>query len=432
MKALLTAILLAAVPAAALAQQAPAPALLQASAAKQIGSFWSPVQFRVVAKQFTQNPLKPSFVVRFQMDATNPAALYVLDGNKVGPAAVLAMTVPAKTTRTFYGTEDLTYSAGAWTGPTTIENPAAKLGKPIDFYTVPTLVLGSGQYKSAVAQQMAFSLDQRKAQFQKQLDALEKADAAKVAAIEQSFGAGLQGVNSAFTDKLTQQQAALTARLATLLTKSRQALAEQEKAVEKAWADVIAQQHDALAKLDLGLQTTQQAVAAKIKLAQATIDSQKQLIALQQQALADNATIASLKSKLAEKAKAQLVAFEGTWTGALRCDAKQNPWGVHASEITLALPKQTGGMLSGQMTVTAGDLTPQGGWRTLPINKPIQASLQITNMSGNGPLRLSVLTAGTTVPEKRFLNFAVQLEPSGSLSGHLTDVSPACSVIFSR
>ena len=129
-------------------------------------------------------------------------------------------------------------------------------------------------------------------------------------------------MTSAFTDKLTQQQAALTAQLATLLTRSRQALADQEKAVEKAWADVIAQQHDALAKLQLGLQTTQQAVAAKIKLAQAAIDSQKQLIALQQQALANNATIASLKTKLAAKEKAQPLSFQGTWSGTLRCDQR--------------------------------------------------------------------------------------------------------------
>ncbi len=84
MKVLLTAICLAALPGVALAQQPPAPALLQANVTKQIGSFWSPTQFWIVGKQFDQNPLKPSFVVRFQMDATNPAALYVPDGNKVG------------------------------------------------------------------------------------------------------------------------------------------------------------------------------------------------------------------------------------------------------------------------------------------------------------------------------------------------------------
>ncbi len=432
MKIMLAAACLAAFPVAALAQQPPAPALLQANAAKQIGPSWSPTQFRIVAKQFNQNPLKPSFLVRFQLDATSPAALYAPNGDKLGPAEILVPTVAAKTARTFYGTEDLTYVAGAWSGPTTIENPADKLGKPLDFYTVPTLVLGSDPYKAAVARETAFSLDQRKALFQKKLDALETADAAKVAGIEKSFGAGLQGVNTAFTAQLTQQQAALSAQLAAMLAKSRQALGEQQKAVEAAWTDVIAQQHDALAKLKLGLQNTQQAVAAKIKLAQATIDSQKQLIALQQQALANNAEIASLKSKLAAKAKAQLASFEGTWSGSLRCAGARNPWGVHASEIALTLPKETGGRLGGQLTVTAGDLTPQNGYLTLPLHQPVPASLQIMNADGSGPVRLNILTAGTTVPEKRFLNFAVQVEPSGSLSGHLTDVSPACSVTFTR
>jgi hypothetical protein len=432
MKIMLTAVCLAVFPVAALAQQAPSSNVLRANAAKQIGRFWSPVQFRIVAKQFNQNPLKPNFLVRFQLDATNPDALYEPNGNKVGPAAVLVLTVAAKTTRTFYGTEDLTYSAGAWSGPTTIENPANKLGKPIDFYTVPTLVLGSDPYKAAVARETAFSLDQRKALFQKQLDAIEKADAARVADIEKSFGAGLQGVNRTFTDKLTQQQAALSAQLAAMLTKSRQALGDQQKVVEAAWVDLLAQQHDALAKLKLGLQNTQQAVAAKIKLAQATIESQKQLIVLQHQVLANDATIASLKTKLVAKEKAQLVSFEGSWSGSLRCDDKQNPWGVHATEIALTLPKQTGGRLAGQLTVTAGDLTPNGGWATLPLNKPVPASLQIMNASGNGPLQLNILTAGTTIPERRFLNFEVRVEPSGSLSGHLAAPFPVCSVTFSR
>jgi hypothetical protein len=431
MKVLLTAFSLAVLPVAALAQQPPTQTLLQENVVKEIGSFWSPTQFRVVAKQFDQNPLKPSFMVRFQMDATNPAALYVLNGKKVGTEEVLVVTVPAKSTRTFYGTEDLTYSAGAWSGPTTIENPADKLGKPIDFYTVPTLVLGSDQYKAAVARQVTFSLDQLKAQFQKRLDALEKADAAKVADIQESFATGLQNLHTAFGDKLKQQQTEIAAELAALLTKSRQALADQQKEVEKAWADLITQQRDALAKLRLGLQTTQQAVAAKIKLAQAAIDTQKQLIALQQQALANNATIASLKTKLAEKEKAQLASFEGTWGGTLRCDKKNNPWQIYATEMELTLSKQVGGMLSGQMTVTGGDVS-GGGYAQIRTNQPIPASLQIMNVNGNGPLQLNILTDGKNNTEKYFLNFEVQLDPSGVLKGNVVHKPEDCSVIFSR
>ena len=432
MRVLLTTACVAVLPAMALAQQAPTSTQLQANATKDIGAYWSPTSFQIIAKQFNQNPLKPTFVARFQVAATNPEALYVPNGDKVGPEEVLVVTVPAKSARTFYGTEDLTYSAGAWSGPTTIENPADKLGKPIDFYTVPTLVLGGDQYKQAVAQQTTFSLDQRKAEFQKQLDTLQQSDAAKAASIEASFGTSLRNVSSAFDDKLTQQQAALTAELAALLTKSRQALADQQKKVEQAWADLITQQHDALAQLKLGLQTTQQAVAAKIKLAQATIDTQKQLIALQQQALANNATIASLKTKLAEKEKAQLVSFEGTWSGTLRCDKKGGGggWGIYATEMELILSKQTGGMLTGQMTVIGGDLGP--GWGPFNPDKPIPASLQIMNVNGTEPLQVNILTGGTTRADKRYLNFATQLDPTGSLKGDPVNVPKDCSVIFSR
>ena len=430
MKIVLIAACLAVAPVMALAQQAPTPELLQANVVKEIGPYWSPTQLRIVAKQFDQNPLKPSFVVRFQMDAANPAALYAPNGDKVGPEQVLVMTVPAKTPRTFYGTEDLTYSAGAWSGPTAIENPADKLGEPIDFYTVPTVVLGSDQYKQAVAQQTTFSLDQRKAQLQKQLDALQQTDAAKVADIETSFGTSLQSVNAAFTSQLKQQQTALTAELGGLLDQSRQALADQQKTVEQAWADLITQQQDALAQMKLGLQTTQKAVAAKIQLAQATIDSQKQLIALQQQALANNATIASLKSQLAEKERAQLASFIGTWAGTMRC-TKNNPWNIHATEMELTLSKQDGGMLSGQMTVIGGDSGINNGWGLMDL-KPIPASLQIVNVNDQGPFQLNILTDGKTQPDMHFLNFEVQLDPSGALKGSVVHAPQDCSVIFSR
>ncbi len=369
MRVILMAACLAALPVTAMAQQAPTPAQLQANATKKIGPYWSSTAFQIVSKAFKQDPLKPAFVARFQIDATNPAALYVPNGDKVGPEEVLVMTVPAKTARAFYGTVDLTYSAGSWAGPTTIENPANKLGKPIEFYTVPTLVLGSDQYKQAVAQQTAFSINERKAQFQKQLDALQQTDAAKVADIEKSFGTSLQNVNTSFANQLKQQQTALTAELGGLLNKSRQALADQQKKVEQAWADLITQQQDEVVKVHLGLQTTRQAVEAKIQLAQATVDKQKQLVALQQQALANNATIASLKTKLAEKEKAQLVSFEGTWGGTLRCDKKNNPWRIYATEMELTLSKQIGGMLSGQMTVTDGDTGANSGYGRMELEQ---------------------------------------------------------------
>ena len=432
MKLILGAACLAAFPVAALAQQPPQQTLLQENVVKKIGAFWSPTQFRIVAKQFNKNPLKPSFLVRFQMDATNPAALYVPNGQKIGPQDILVESVPAKTARTFYGTEDLAYSAGAWTGPTTIENPADKLGKPLDLYTVPTVVLGSAQYKTAVAQQTTFSLDQRKAQFKKQLDALETADAAKAAEVEKSFTASLQSVNSSFTRKLTQEQASVTAQLAAMLTKSQQALADQQKQLAQAWAKLVAQQHDSLAKVKLGLQTTQQAVAAKIKLAQATLDSQKQLIALQQQALANNATIDSLKTKLAEKEKAQLLSFEGTWGGTMRCDRPGGGYfGLYAFQMNLVLSKSIGGSLTGQMTVTGGDTGPANA---LQVNKPLPASLQITNVNEKGPVQLNILSKGSTNPETQYLNFEVQLDPSGALKGRpsFKAISKHCSVIFSR
>jgi hypothetical protein len=131
-------------------------------------------------------------------------------------------------------------------------------------------------------------------------------------------------------------------------------------------------------------------------LAQATIDSQKQLIALQQQALANNATIASLKTKLAEKVAAQLASFEGTWGGTLRCDQHgASYWNVHATQMKLTLSKMTGGTLNGQPIVVGGDLGAPGAdygkAGQFSVTKPIPASLQIMNANEKGLVHLAIL-----------------------------------------
>jgi len=418
--------------------------------------------------------LKPTFVARFQIAASNPRALYVPNGQKVGPDEILIMTVPAKTARTFYGTADLTYSAGAWTGAIKIENPATKLGKPLDLYTVPTVVLGSDQYKQAEAQQTAFSLDARKEQFQKQLDALQQAetakldslqtafaaslkatadatsaqltkqqsqiatlqtsDAAKIADIEKTFEASLQKVNAEFAGRLKQQQTDLTGELSAELTKSQQALADEQKKVEAARAALITQQQDALAKLKLGLQSTQDAVAAKIKLAQATVDAQNQLIALQKQVLANNVTLVSLKSKLAERDQAQLASFEGTWGGTLQCDKKAgNPYGVYATQMQLVLKKQVGGMLTGQLIPTGGDNGYGHGHGYMDMNTAIPASLQIVIPNDQGGPKVTITSNGRSDTDAHFLNFDAQLDAAGKLKGSVIHVDPKdCTVIFSR
>lgn len=473
MKITLTAACMAALPLTALAQQAPTPTSLQASAIQDIGPYWSTTSFQIVAKEFNDNPLKPTFVARFQIAATNPQALYVPDGNKVGPDEILVMTVPAKTARTFYGTVDLAYAAGKWTGPTKIENPASKLGKPRDLYTVPTVVLGSAEYKQAVAQQMAFSLDSRKAEFQKQVDALQQTETAKLASIEKSFEdslktledsfsahlkqeqaqiaslqtsdtskvdtieksfeAGLQNLNTTFTDKLTKQQAALTGELAGLLAKSRQALADQQKMVEKSWAEVVSQQKAVLAKLAPGLQTTQQAVDAKIKLAQATVDGQNKLLALQKQVLANNTLIATQKAKIADMERARLDSFKGTWGADIQCDKKViQEWGIRTTDATLVLAKQDGGFLKGTIAVIGGDLGTRKGVWPMVTNRQLKASLQVTNTTVKPPMHLTIATVGTNPTERTFLNLLVQLNPSGVLIGHVVDYPHDCSVTLSR
>lgn len=473
MKIMLTAACVAALPMTAPAQQAPTPEQLQATAVKDIGPYWNSTGFQIVSRAFQPDPLKPAFVARFQITATNPEALYVPNGDKVGPEEVLVMTLPAKTARTFYGTMNLAYSAGSWSGPVNIENPASKLGAPLDDYKVPTVVMGSDQYKQAVAQQTAFSIDARKARFQKQLDALEQTETARLAGLEASFEAslkaladsfagqvkqeqtqidtlqtsdnsrlatiektfetGLQNLNASFTDKLTRQQSALTDELAGLLAKSRQALVDQQKMVEKSWADVVARQEAVLAKLTPGLQATQDAVDAKIKLAQATVDGQKQLLDLQKQVIANTAAIATQKARIAEMEKARLESFMGSWGVNIQCDKKVvQQWGIHTTEARLVLAKQDGGLLDGTIAVIGGDLGTRNGVYPMVTDRQLKASLQVRNTSEKPPMLLAIASAGSNPTEKTFLNFVVQLNPAGVLSGKVIDYPDDCSVILSH
>ena len=105
-----------------------------------IPSYWEVQDLRVVASQSTGDPISPRAMVRFEADVSPTKDLYLqASPDGLGPFVSVIRSVANTDVRTLYGTMDLGYQAGAWSGGFNIENPLAGLGEPQDMFTAPTL-----------------------------------------------------------------------------------------------------------------------------------------------------------------------------------------------------------------------------------------------------------------------------------------------------
>ena len=90
--------------------------------------YWEVTSFRLVAQAMVGTPIDPRAQLRFEIDASPVADLFVPSGEgTLGPFTTLIASVPDAATRTIYGTMDLQYSAGNWDGPVVVENPVDAL-----------------------------------------------------------------------------------------------------------------------------------------------------------------------------------------------------------------------------------------------------------------------------------------------------------------
>ena len=132
------------------AQELPSADKLQTYAIEGIPGFWEISQFRIVASEKGSDPINPKGSIRFEADVISKNDLYVKSGEEIGPFIGAIKTLSLKESRTVYGTMQLSYRGGSWTAETNIENPLDNLGKPIDFFSSPTIELGSEKQKEVL------------------------------------------------------------------------------------------------------------------------------------------------------------------------------------------------------------------------------------------------------------------------------------------
>lgn len=147
----LVAALAAATATATSAQEIPDNADLSSRVSAALPAFWDVLDFRLVASATQGDPVTPKALIRFEADVSPAVDLFNGTDQTAGPFKLLASTFPDEQDRTLYGTMELEYSSGSWSGSALIENPVDDLGQPIDFFTSPSLVQGSEKQKELAA-----------------------------------------------------------------------------------------------------------------------------------------------------------------------------------------------------------------------------------------------------------------------------------------
>jgi hypothetical protein len=133
------------------AQELPSFNDLQSRFSANVPSYWELKDFRVIASAKRGEPINPLAMVRYEADVAPKTDLFTSTGERAGPFAIVLKTHPQGQMRTIFGTMQLSYTAGNWSGAPVIENPVADLGQPQDLFTQPTLELGSDQQKEVLA-----------------------------------------------------------------------------------------------------------------------------------------------------------------------------------------------------------------------------------------------------------------------------------------
>ncbi|MGQ0566099.1 MAG: hypothetical protein ACT4OK_13660 [Gemmobacter sp.] len=167
----------------ALAQDLPPPVELQGSVATALPGYWKVTAFRIIATSDLGDAAQPRRVVRFEADAVPSVPLFA-EASVEGPYMMVVPTVAAEGVRTLYGTLDLTYRAGKWSGPAVIENPVTGLGQPLSLFTAPTLELGSDEAAARLAALRDQSVGAAAAALEREMSQKRAAHAAALAALE--------------------------------------------------------------------------------------------------------------------------------------------------------------------------------------------------------------------------------------------------------
>lgn len=304
------------------AQELPPLSELQGNVSAALPGYWQVSEMRIVATSDLGDAAQPRRVVRFEADAVPKAPLFA-QSSVEGPYILVVPTTDVKDTRTLYGTLDLTYRAGKWTGPAEIENPVAGLGQPLSLFSGPTLELGSeaaearlaalrDQSVDAFAAALERELAEKKAAHAKTLAEQSAADAKALddmrrtrekmlAEAQEKANAALAAQEARYREELARltsdnapliaeakaererlladERAATTAALRTLQDEAAAELDRLRGEHATARGTLIAQQTQELAEIETGLAIHRRSLERQLEDAQEVIALQQQLTA---------------------------------------------------------------------------------------------------------------------------------------------------------
>lgn len=325
----------------AVAQEIPQPQELQARVIDQIPGFWSITEFRVISSAKVGDPITPKALLRFEADAGPIKDLYKSTGEEVGPFEVVVKTFEAAGTRTLFGTMELSYRAGEWSGDANLENSVTDLGAPIDYFNRPVIELGSDEQARILELLRSDAIDRTRRAIEQDQRVLTAQHEGAMAALklehEQALAAQKRTYQAQLSANEAEYEPAIAAEEARLATEREELQAEQQKETDvlaaahqnkmeelktahaRARGDLIARQTEEFATLETGLAAKKKALEERIAAADELIKMQEALIAKNEE-IADNDTWIEQMSKVEVKNRNEL--FEsllGGYSGSVQC-----------------------------------------------------------------------------------------------------------------
>ncbi len=283
-------------PFAAAAQDLPTRSELSDLVGGQLPSFWTLLEYRTVAEASTGDPISPKALVRFEADVAPAADLFAATGDSIGPFDIVLRTMPAQSRRTLFGTVELTYRAGKWSGAPKIENPIDGLGLPIDMFDRPTLELGSDRQAEVMAMIRDNAISAARAELSAKLQDLSTSQEARIAALTAEHDAELARLQREFDARraeLERELVSATAEMDRTLASRKADLDRQLKDLENRQQARLA---DARARYDAQLAELKRQKAPEIARLQSELDR-----ALDDARAANTAALQALAAKQEEQ-----------------------------------------------------------------------------------------------------------------------------------
>lgn len=418
-KSILAAFLIATTTLPALAQELPSTEDLEGRLRTTLPGYWNVSDFRLVASTMLGDPISPQALIRFEADIFPFEDLFSPIGERVGPFSVVVQTYNGAQPRTLFGTMQLNYSTGAWSGKSTIENPIGDLGQPRDMFTDPTLVLGSDEQTGLLATLREDTIaavrarlegeiatlqaqhDQRIATLKATLDgerakqeaaramqAARNADALKL--LEEDLKARVADLQARFDPQIDAAQKKLADEIATLKAAheiARNTLRDEHTAevevLNISFAETVgklkAQQAGIVAELEAGFTAKKERLERQLAEANAILEVQAQTIAAMETAAKNDIRIMELNTQNRARQKEFFQSFGTMISGSLHCKENEGDF-VEDTPIFFKIEEVSGTGLSGKV----------GTGRP---NDAFPATLTLASAPGVEPVRLSFSVA---------------------------------------